>query len=189
MDRIAVFVDAGFLLASAGRACLATSRRRNFEVDFPSLVRQLAGICSEDSALPTLRIYWYDAAPTGLPLPEHDAIAALADVKVRLGRLTHHGQKGVDSLIIRDLITLARERAIATAYVLGGDADLREGIAAAQEMGLRVVVLGVEGGTRAEALVHEADAHLMLAASFLAPFFHLRSEPRSSSGSLHESSE
>lgn len=128
------------------------------------------------SGLPPLRLYWYDAAPTALPLPEHEAIAELDNVKLRLGRLTHHGQKGVDSLIIRDLITLARERAIATAYVLGGDADLREGIAAAQELGVRVVVLGVEGSSRAESLVHEADAHIELTASYLAPFF--RSRPR-----------
>lgn len=42
-------------------------------------------------------------------------------VKVRLGRLIRGEQKGVDALIYRDLMTLARERAITCAYLLSGE--------------------------------------------------------------------
>jgi hypothetical protein len=74
-----------------------------------------------------LRVYWYDGAPDAIPLSDHLAIAKLTNVKLRLGRLTRGEQKGVDWLIIRDLMTLARERAIATALLVSGDEDLREG--------------------------------------------------------------
>src|SRR3712207_9253694 len=52
------------------------------------------------------------------------------------------GVTGVQTcaLPIWDLIILSEERAIATAYLLGGDEDLREGVAEAQERGVRVVL-------------------------------------------------
>ena len=59
--------------------------------------------------MPVLRVYWYDAAPNGIPLADHLLIAQLANVKLRLGRLSGGKQKGVDSLIVRDLMTLARD--------------------------------------------------------------------------------
>ncbi len=54
-------------------------------------------------------------------------------------------------------MTLARERAMATAYLLGGDEDVREGVAAAQDMGGRVVLITIPGSKRAFTLVAEAD--------------------------------
>jgi hypothetical protein len=61
---------------------------------------------------------------------------------------------------------LARERAMAKAYLLSGDEDIREGAAAAQQMGVSIVLLGVpaRGGqsNQADSLVREADEHLVL---------------------------
>ena len=74
-----------------------------------------------------LRTYWYDGATNAVPTPDHEQIGGLPYVKVRLGRLIRGEQKGVDALIYRDLMTLARERAITCAYLLSGDEDLREG--------------------------------------------------------------
>jgi hypothetical protein len=65
-----------------------------------------------------LRAYWYDAAKDAIPTPEQLLIARLPRVMLRLGRLSGGKQKGVDSLIVRDLMTLARERAVATAFLL-----------------------------------------------------------------------
>ena len=92
---------------------------------------------------------------------------------MRLGRLSGGQQKGVDSLIIRDLMTLARERAIATAYLLGGDEDLREGVLAAQDLGVEVVLLGVPSrqGNQSPSLVREVDDNLILDSDFLGEFF------------------
>ncbi len=70
--------------------------------------------------------------------PDHQAIADLPRVKLRLGRLVPRKsgleQKGVDSLIVHDLITLAQERAVETMFLLAGDEDMCEGVAAAQRL-------------------------------------------------------
>jgi uncharacterized LabA/DUF88 family protein len=180
-DRVALFVDAGFLVAEAGGICCDTKVRADLAVDYDPLIKRLIELAVEDSGERLLRVYWYDAAREGIPIRDHLQVAQLDDVKLRLGRLVHHEgrveQKGVDSLIIRDLMTLARERAIATAYVVGGDEDLREGVAAAQDMGARVAVIGIEGAV-AGTLRMEADRGLTLDAGFLGPFFSLkRAEP------------
>jgi hypothetical protein len=126
-----------------------------------------------------LRAYWYDAARDGIPTLEHLQVGELRDVKLRLGRLSGGQQKGVDSLIVRDLMTLARERAVATGYLLAGDEDLREGVVAAQDMGMRVAVIGISGGdvNQAATLVREADELLTLDKAFLAPHFKLGKLP------------
>ena len=62
-------------------------------------------------------------------------------------------------------MTLARERAIATAFLVAGDEDLREGVVSAQDMGVRMVVVGVEsteGGNQSEALIRESDQRIEL---------------------------
>lgn len=143
MDRCGVFVDAGHLLAQGGNLCCGTLRRKEILCHHANLVLALRQFVSDHCHLPVLRVYWYDAAANAVPTVDQHAIAELPHVKLRLGRLVEGKQKGVDSLIVRDLMTLARERAIATAYLLGGDEDLREGVVAAQEMGVRVVVLGI----------------------------------------------
>ena len=72
---------------------------------------------------------------------DQQVIAGLPRVKLRLGRLVARKggveQKGVDSLIVHDLITLVHERAAATMFLLAGDEDLREGVAAAQHLGVQ----------------------------------------------------
>lgn len=180
MDRCAVFVDAGHLLAEGGKLCCGSAARRKVQCDHTGLIQALTQFATSHSGLSLLRIYWYDAAPEGIPTQEQLAIAELAYVKLRLGRLVSGKQKGVDSLIVRDLMTLARERAVTTIFLLGGDEDLREGVAAAQEMGVLVVVLGVPTvgvGNQAMSLVRESDEHIILEAPFLSPFFSLRAPP------------
>jgi hypothetical protein len=92
-------------------------------------------------------------------------------VKLRLGRISHHEQKGVDALLILDLTTLARERAIASALVISGDEDIREGVALAQSLGVHVTLGAVElpegRASQATTLVQEADEQIFLEVSFL----------------------
>lgn len=179
MDRCALFLDAGHLLAEGGSLCCGIKKRSSIECDYRGLLKALVEFCSNHCALPLLRVYWYDAAPDAIPGPDHLHIGQLPFTKLRLGRLSGGKQKGVDSLIVRDLMTLARERAIATAFLLGGDEDLREGMVAAQEMGVAVNVLGIPttgaaGENQAATLIREADEHLLLPAAFLEPFITAR---------------
>lgn len=171
----AVFVDAGYLLAEGCKKVLGIKlERKDYHVHYRGLVSHLkkliAAHCDENSRL--LRIYWYDAAHDGNPTPEHRILATFPDIKVRLGRLRGKEQKGVDSLIVRDLMVLSLNRALQTAYLVAGDEDLREGVISAQEAGVRVVLVGV-GNSRNQSstLVWEADDYLFLKKGDLKKFF------------------
>ena len=76
-----------------------------------------------------LRVYWYDGVIgyKGPTLQQTD-LAHLDNVKLRLGFVNSFGeQKGVDSLIVTDLIELVRNHAISDAVLLSGDEDIRIG--------------------------------------------------------------
>lgn len=179
MDRCAIFVDAGYVLAEAGRLCLGTRRRAEILCDYIGLLSELKRQATLHCGLQVLRTYWYDAAPNALPTAEQAQVASLRHVKLRLGRLSGMQQKGVDALIYRDLMTLARERAMVVAFLVSGDEDLREGVVAAQDMGVQVVLVGVpsrDGSNQAQTLVHEADEHEVWPAPFWARYFR-RPEP------------
>lgn len=107
-----------------------------------------------------LRIYWYDA-PLGRSMtPEQVVIAHSDHVKLRLGQMNSVGQqKGVDSLIVTDLIELARNHAISDALLLSGDEDVRIGVSIAQSYGVRVHLLGIvpSRGSQSPHLLQEAD--------------------------------
>ena len=177
MDRCAIFVDAGYLLAEGGRLTCRTTSRPAFNCDFRSLTSSLDEWVRKHSGMSALRMYWYDGAARGIPTVDHELIGGFPYVKVRLGRVIHGEQKGVDALIYRDLMTLARERAIAGAYLVSGDEDLREGVVAAQDMGVQVVLVGVPTSQRTNqsaALIREADEHVVLPKDFWDPHFALR---------------
>jgi uncharacterized LabA/DUF88 family protein len=173
LDRCALFVDAGYLLAAGGALCCGTTHRSEITCGYKELVAAFATFAEHQSGHPVLRVYWYDAALHAVPTIDHLRVAELPHVKLRLGRISGGKQKGVDSLIVRDFMTLARERAMVTAFLLAGDEDLREGVIAAQDMGVRVIVLGIPGlkNNQAETLIREADEHVMLAKDFLSPHF------------------
>ncbi len=166
MDRSAIFVDAGYLLAAGGLLTCGTISRAAFKCDYAGLTTKLANWVEDhnDGRLSCLRTYWYDGAVNAVPTADHERIGGLPYVKVRLGRIIKGEQKGVDALIYRDLMTLARERAINCAYLVSGDEDLREGVVAAQDMGVQVVLLGVPGSrsNQSAALIREADEHVVL---------------------------
>lgn len=160
MDRVAVFVDAGYLFAQ-GSVLLAGSRqpRGHLVIHHTAAIQSLAAFAQAVTGLSLLRIYWYDGTSTG-PTAQHLAFANHPNVKVRLGFVNSVGeQKGVDSLIVTDRIDLARNRAMADAVLLSGDEDLRVGVQQAQALGVRVHLLGIKPGrgTQSQFLMQEAD--------------------------------
>lgn len=161
MDRVAVFVDAGYLFA-AGSAALAGSKqpRHLLSIDEAIVVEELRKQATAAAGLPLLRIYWYDGVSNRGPSAEHQKIAACSDLKIRLGFLNSSGQqKGVDSLIVTDLIELARNRAMSDALLLAGDEDTRIGVQIAQSYGVRVHILGISPArsNQSNQLLQEAD--------------------------------
>lgn len=93
---------------------------------------------------------------------EHVRLAKISDVKLRFGTLNNYGdQKGVDSRMIADMIELARNRAIDSAVLVGGDDDLRVGVEVAQSYGVRFHLLGIQDhfhANQSQLLQQEADS-------------------------------
>ena len=161
MSRTAVFVDAGYLYAAGAIILTGSSQNRErLDLDHHSALERLRATCDQlTGGAPILRFYWYDGLLRGRPSPEQEAVANTDNVKLRLGAVVGGQQKGVDSLIIMDLIELARNHAISEAVLLSGDEDLRVGVQLAQSFGVRVHLLGVEPtrGNQSYLLLQEAD--------------------------------
>ncbi len=180
MDRVAVFVDAGYLFAQ-GSAALAGRKlpRGGVVLDHETCVKTFIDFACKTSGLSLLRLYWYDGSSTG-PTSAHLTLAHLSNVKMRLGYVNSVGeQKGVDSLIVTDMITLARNRSISDAILLSGDEDLRVGVQQAQEYGVRVHLLGIKPsrGSQSLFLLQESDTTHEWGPDELRPFLSLKNEP------------
>jgi uncharacterized LabA/DUF88 family protein len=164
MDRVAVLVDAGYFFA-AGSALVSGSvsqARAAIIFDEKAAVRELQTLAhSVAQNSPLLRIYWYDGASrkTG-PTAEHGRLAHCDNIKVRLGFINSAGQqKGVDSLIVTDLVELARNRAVTDVVLVSGDEDVLIGVQLAQSFGVRVHLVGIKpsAGNQSIELRQEAD--------------------------------
>ncbi|MGH3972989.1 MAG: NYN domain-containing protein, partial [Pseudonocardiaceae bacterium] len=178
MDRCAVLVDAGYLYAEGGKLCCGTSARGRIMLQSSLAVELLQRVALETTRLPVLRTYWYDGARDGIRTQEQRQVAGLPNVKLRLGRLTNNGQKGVDALIYRDLMTLAQHRAVSDVVLLSGDEDLCAGVRVAQDHGVRVVLVGiphVKDPNQSPELVFDSDHLTVLGKSQLEPMFTSRS--------------
>lgn len=152
MNRLAIFVDAGYFFAAGSQAAFSSAvPRRNLTIKSASnLVSALIETaCSQARNPELLRVYWYDALMGPRPSLDQHTLAMQSGVKLRLGALNSAGeQKGVDSLIITDLIELARNQAISDAVVVSGDEDLRVAVEVAQTFGVRVHILSAGDASR-----------------------------------------
>lgn len=140
----AVYVDAGYLLASAATRVTGTSLRSGVVIQYRDLIEALICQVEQESGLPLLRVNWYDAAggPGGAPDPWQDQLGMLPRLKLRLGRMSPGGeQKGVDLRIGLDIATHGRNRIADVIYLLSGDDDLTEAVEEAQGHGVQVILL------------------------------------------------
>ena len=146
MKRHAIFVDAGYVFAQ-GSVSLSGSKtpRTQLKLDTAEIIAQLTAVALAKSVgVPLLRIYWYDGAGSR-PTTEHLVLANTDNVKLRLGSINSAGQqKEVDSLLVTDLIDLARNQSICDATVVTADTDVRIAVQIAQTFGVRVHLIGLE---------------------------------------------
>jgi uncharacterized LabA/DUF88 family protein len=176
VDRCALFVDAGYLLADGAMAVHGTHRRESVTWDYPGLLQLLANLAMERSRMPLLRCYWYDSTVEGRRTPDHDALADLPGVKLRLAKMRPGRREGVEGEIHRDLTTLARNKAVSDAMVVSGEEDLAEVIADVQDMGMRVTLLHISSDGNAEiprALRQECDDIVEINVAQLRPYAEL----------------
>ncbi|MCL2021491.1 MAG: NYN domain-containing protein [Betaproteobacteria bacterium] len=183
MDRYAIFVDAGYFFAAGAQAAFKqyVSRRQVALKSSPAAM--IADLCSKAGRvvdnLPLLRTYWYDATPGSRLTMEQSTLAMLPGVKLRIGVLNNIGkQKGVDSLIVTDIIDLSRNRAIADVVLMTGDEDLRIAVQVAQSFGVRVHLLGCGELSRnmSEFLQMEADSVTTLEDRWFASHLEINNE-------------
>lgn len=174
MKRHAIFVDAGYVFAQ-GSVSLSGSKtpRTQLKLDANEIIAQLRTLALAKSAgVPLLRIYWYDGAWNG-PTIEHLALANTDNVKLRLGSINSAGeQKEVDSLLVTDLIDLARNQSICDATVVTADTDVRIAVQIAQTFGVRVHLIGLEPSrvSQSPSLRQEADTVHEIARADVAKF-------------------
>jgi uncharacterized LabA/DUF88 family protein len=183
MERVAVFVDAGYLFAQGSTALTGNKQRREMLVLDPVNAREAltryANLKAPSASL--LRIYWYDGARGGpRPTTDQAQLANLDNIKLRLGFVNDSGeQKGVDSLIVTDLIELARLKSVSEAVLVSGDEDVRVGVQIAQNYGVRVHLLGIAParGSQSHQLMQEADTTGEWDAATIASFLSVREPP------------
>ncbi len=165
-SNCALYVDAGYLLASAATRVTGTSLRNGIHVEYRALIQALVDQAEQVSGLPLLRVHWYDSAKEGVPDPQQERIGELPKVKLRLGRFGVDGQqKGVDLRIGLDLVAHARNDAADVFFLVSGDDDLTEAVEEAQIHGVQVIVLAVPN---ADDRPHGVSRHLLRAADELA---------------------
>lgn len=136
----------------------------------------MTSLSRERTGLPLLRCYWYEATVEGRRTPEHDALADIPGLKLRLSRIRPGRREGVDAQVHRDLMTLARNNAICDAVVVSGDEDLAQVVCDAQDLGIRVSVIHIaaDGGWAvSRSLRQECDDLVELGAVHLRPYVSL----------------
>ncbi|MER6825207.1 NYN domain-containing protein [Streptosporangium sp. NPDC000563] len=178
MDRCALFVDAGYLLADGAMAVHGIRHRESVSWDYPGLLQLLNKLSRERTGLPLLRCYWYEATVEGRRTPEHDTLAEIPGLKLRLSRIRPGRREGVDAQVHRDLMTLARNGAVCDAVVVSGDEDLAQVICDAQDLGIRVTVvhIGADGSWAvSRTLRQECDDLIEIGAGQLRPHVSLLS--------------
>ncbi|MCD0452688.1 NYN domain-containing protein [Actinocorallia sp. API 0066] len=173
MERCALFVDAGYLLADGAMAVHGIRQRDQVSWDYAGLLQLLGNLARERAGMPLLRCYWYETSVEGRRTPEHEALADLPGLKLRMGRSRPGRPEGVDTELHRDLMTLARNQAIADAVVVSGDEDLATVLQDAQDLGIRVTVVhvAVDGNwTISRILRQECDDLIEIGAGHLRPY-------------------
>jgi hypothetical protein len=185
MYQIAVFVDAGYVHGQ-GSALLAGHKQprritRISSVPIMSAIKEKCAEVAPEARL--LRVYWYDGLlGNGRQTPEQQEVALSPLTKLRLGVVNSQGeQKEVDSLIVTDMIELARNRAVSDVLLISGDGDIRVGMQIAQTFGVQAHLLGIKPalGSQSPWLVQEADTHHEWLEAAVASFLTIGSEETS----------
>jgi uncharacterized LabA/DUF88 family protein len=176
VDRCALFVDAGYVLADGAMAVHGTRHRESVSWDYAGLLSFMGSIARERTGRPLLRCYWYEATVEGRRTSEHDSLADLPGLKLRLGRTRPGRREGVEGDIRRDLTTLARNNAISDALLVSAEEDLAQVVADVQDLGIRVTIVHITVGgnwTISRSLRQECDDIIEIGEGHLRPFTQL----------------
>ena len=191
MDRCALFVDASYVLADGALAVHGTRNRDSVSWDYAGLLKLLGGLSRDRTGLPLLRCYWYDTAADGDRAAEHDTLADVPGVKLRLSKARPNRKEGVEAEIRKDLTALARNRAVSDVIIVSGEEDLAPVIAEVQDLGIRTILLHIAADgdwAMSRALRQECDDIIDIAGGHLRPYVDLipGAEPELAVGGYRE---
>ena len=176
MDRCALFVDAGYVLAEGAQAVHGTRNRDSVSWDYAGLLKLLGGLSRDRTGLPLLRCYWYDTAAEGGRAEEHETLADVPGVKLRLSKARPNRKEGVEAEIRKDLSALARNRAVSDAVIVSAEEDLAPVIAEVQDLGIRAILLHISADGNwaiSRSLRQECDDIIDISAGHLRPYVDL----------------
>jgi hypothetical protein len=176
VDRCALFVDAGYALGDGALAVHGTRHRDSVTWDYAGLLKLLAELSRDRSGLPVLRCYWYEATVDSRRTAEHETLADIPGLKLRLGKVRPGRREGVETEIRRDLTTLARNKAVSDVIIVSAEEDLAQVISDVQDQGLRVAILHIAADgdwTVSRALRQECDDIIEISAAHLRPYVDL----------------
>lgn len=161
----AIFIDGGYLDKCADQG-----------LDYVVLSKTLAG---SERLLQTYYYNGYPYDPSRLkePTPKHlevydrktkffRGLENLSKFTCRYGYTVYREgvfmQKGVDSLLVVDMLTLAARKTVDSIKLLAGDRDLISGVKAARDFGVIVDLFTFDRKTYAHPLKGECDSHTEL---------------------------
>jgi NYN domain len=176
LDRCALFVDAGYVLAEGAQAVHGTRNRDSVSWDYAGLLKLLGGLSRDRTGLPLLRCYWYDTAAEGGRAQEHETLADVPGVKLRLSKARPNRKEGVEAEIRKDLCALARNHAVSDAVIVSAEEDLAPVIAEVQDLGIRAILLHISADGNwaiSRSLRQECDDIIDLSAGHLRPYVDL----------------
>lgn len=156
------FVDCGYVRRTIANVTDQSER------DIRLNVRRMTNQVAQVRYLRLLRSYLYDGAfPAGHERhdeqqAEHERLADQPGVQLRLGTVRGDPprQKGVDTLLVLDMLTMAQRGAYDTAVLWAGDADFTEVVDQVQRLGRQVALVIAPGGSVANELRRTADVIL-----------------------------
>ncbi len=174
--QLSVHIDGAFLLKQLERI---SGQNRIDPIAFrSSLLSYIQGRWQ----MRMLRAYWYSSPGiNGDNGYLNEAISFLDNFKVRLGSVgyvdTVDGgglrQKGVDGLLIVDMIQLAQNRSVTDMLLIAGDADFVPAVELVQSLGVHVHLVCPEdiNGSLARNLKSEVDTLVYWKRPFIETFF------------------
>jgi len=191
LDRCALFVDANYALGEGALVVHGTRNRDSVSWDYAGLLKLLASVSRDRTGLPLLRCYWYDTASDGGRAAEHEALADVPGIKLRLSKARPTRKEGVEAEIRKDLTALARNRAVSDVIIVSAEEDLAPVIAEIQDLGIRTVLFHIAnnaGWAISRTLRQECDDVIEVGAAHLQPYVDLISgaEPQLPAASFRE---
>lgn len=165
LERTLVFVDTSYLLASFYNSW-HTGARSQLEIDLPEVVNLLAGMIENQLHQPIHRQLWYDGIPDSGPHHYQRALRTCEGVQLRAGQLIEWGerrtQKGVDTLLVADMVVASLQHQVSDMVLVSGDADMIPGVKEATKSGTRVHLYGFGWDSMSSALRYACDSTTVL---------------------------